>query len=107
MRPITQPDGHDAPGLCDELVPGFAAVIDDVVEGFEDTVLPLIKCGWTFAFDPNAQGERIAGAQAAVIGVARRFNVISYRLLRLACDSEENWVCFRHKHGGLEPWRKS
>ena len=82
-------------------VPREAAVIDDVVEGFEDTVLPLIKCGWTFAFDPNAQGERIAGAQAAVIGVAWRFNVIAYCLLRLACDSEENWVCSQHKHGGF------
>ena len=32
------PDGHDAPRLIDELVPGFAAVIDDVAVGSEDPV---------------------------------------------------------------------
>jgi hypothetical protein len=31
MRPIAQPDGHDAPGLLDEAVPVVAAVIDEVV----------------------------------------------------------------------------
>jgi hypothetical protein len=30
--------GHDLPGLVDERVPGVAAVIDDIVEGFEDAV---------------------------------------------------------------------
>ena len=38
MRPLAQPDGHDAPGLVDELVPCLAAVIDEIVIGFEDTV---------------------------------------------------------------------
>jgi len=38
MRPIAQADGHDAPGLLDELVPGVAAVSDDVVVGFEHAV---------------------------------------------------------------------
>ncbi len=38
MRPFAQSDGHDAPGLIDELVPGVAAMIDDVVVGFEDAV---------------------------------------------------------------------
>src|SRR5947209_20293058 len=37
-RPIAVGDGHDFPGLIDEGVPGIAAVIDDVVEGFEDAV---------------------------------------------------------------------
>lgn len=36
--PVAACDGHDFPGLIDEGVPGIAAVIDDVVEGFEDTV---------------------------------------------------------------------
>jgi hypothetical protein len=36
--PVTACDGHDFPGLIDEGVPGVAAVIDDVVEGFEDSV---------------------------------------------------------------------
>jgi hypothetical protein len=31
-------DGHDFPWLIDERVPGVAAVIDDVVEGFENSV---------------------------------------------------------------------
>lgn len=38
MCPLAHSDGHDAPGLIDELVPGEAAVIDDVVVGFEDAV---------------------------------------------------------------------
>ena len=33
MRPLPHSDGHDAPWLVDELVPGEAAVIDDVVIG--------------------------------------------------------------------------
>ena len=36
--PVAACDGHDFPGLIDEGVPGVAAVIDDVVEGFEDSV---------------------------------------------------------------------
>ena len=31
-------DGHDFPRLIDERIPGVAAVIDDVVEGFENSV---------------------------------------------------------------------
>ena len=38
MCPPAQSDGHDAPRLIDEPVPGEAAVIDDVVVGFEDAV---------------------------------------------------------------------
>ena len=38
MRPLAQSDGHDAPRLVDELVPCLAAVIDEIVVGFEDTV---------------------------------------------------------------------
>jgi hypothetical protein len=33
--PIALCDGHDPPGLVDEGVPSIAAVVDDVVEGFE------------------------------------------------------------------------
>ena len=35
---MAQADGHDAPGLIDKLVPGDAAVVDEIVVGFEDTV---------------------------------------------------------------------
>src|SRR5271165_1054050 len=38
MSPIAQSDGHDTPGLVDELVPGVAAVSDDVVVAFEHAV---------------------------------------------------------------------
>lgn len=38
MGPLAQPEGHGAPGLLDELVPGEAAVVDDVVVGLEDAV---------------------------------------------------------------------
>jgi hypothetical protein len=36
--PIAAGDGHDFPRLIDERVPGVAAMIDDVVEGFEDAI---------------------------------------------------------------------
>ena len=38
MRPLAQSEGHYAPGLIDELVPSLAAVIDEVVIGFEDAI---------------------------------------------------------------------
>jgi hypothetical protein len=38
MGPIAQPDGHDAPRLIDELIPCVAAMVDDVVIGFEHAV---------------------------------------------------------------------
>lgn len=38
MRPITHSDGHDFPRLIGELVPGIAAVVEDVVVGSEDTI---------------------------------------------------------------------
>src|SRR5260370_4711827 len=38
MRPIAQADRHDGPWLVDELVPGEAAVCEDVVVGAEDAV---------------------------------------------------------------------
>jgi hypothetical protein len=34
--PIAASDGHDFPRLVDQRVPGEAAVIDDIVEGFEE-----------------------------------------------------------------------
>src|SRR4030095_6069781 len=36
--PIASRDGHDLPGLVDECVPSVAAVVDDIVEGFENPV---------------------------------------------------------------------
>ena len=36
MGPFAHSDGHDFPRLVDELVPGVATAIDDLVVGFED-----------------------------------------------------------------------
>jgi hypothetical protein len=36
--PVAKADGHDQPGAVDELVPGVAAQLDDLVIGFEDAV---------------------------------------------------------------------
>ena len=38
MGPLAEPDGHDAPGLVDELVPCLTAVIDEIIIRFEDAV---------------------------------------------------------------------
>src|SRR5262249_20358229 len=36
--PVAAPDGHNLPGLVDECVASVAAVVDDIVEGFENPV---------------------------------------------------------------------
>jgi len=38
VRPLAQSDGHDAPWLIDELVPGRTAMVDEIVVGFEDAI---------------------------------------------------------------------
>lgn len=38
MRPVSQTDRHDTPGLVDQLVPGVAAMIDDVLVTVEDAI---------------------------------------------------------------------
>jgi hypothetical protein len=38
VRPLAQSDGHDLPGLIDELVPCLTAVVDEIVVRFEDAV---------------------------------------------------------------------
>jgi hypothetical protein len=38
MCPLAQSDGHDFPRAIDQRIPGVAAVIDDIVVGFEDAV---------------------------------------------------------------------
>ena len=38
MGPLAAANGHDAPRLSDKLLPGLAAMIDDVVVGLEDAV---------------------------------------------------------------------
>jgi hypothetical protein len=36
--PVAAGDGHNFPGLIDEGVPGVAAVINDIVVGFEQAI---------------------------------------------------------------------
>jgi hypothetical protein len=36
MRPLAQSDGHDLPGSVDKGIPSVAAMIDNIVVGFED-----------------------------------------------------------------------
>ncbi len=38
MSPLAKSNGHDAPRLIGEAVPSEAAIIEDVVVGFEDAV---------------------------------------------------------------------
>ncbi len=38
MRPLPRSDGHDAPWLLGEAVPREAAMVEDIVVGFEDAV---------------------------------------------------------------------
>jgi hypothetical protein len=40
--PVASRDGHDLPRLVDECVPSVAAMVDDIVEGFE---VPLFERG--------------------------------------------------------------
>jgi hypothetical protein len=35
---LAQSDGHDAPGLLNELVPSVTAMVDEIVVGIEDAV---------------------------------------------------------------------
>ncbi len=52
MSPVSQSDGHDGPGLIDELVPGFATMSDDVIVGLEDSVgQPIIADELPDVFD--------------------------------------------------------
>ena len=58
--PIAARDGHDSPRLIDERVPGVAAVIDDVVEGFENSVRQpiLSSCHLVCAISGYYAGKR-------------------------------------------------
>ena len=38
MCPVAQTDGHDFPRLADEMVPGLAAMVEEIVVGGEDAV---------------------------------------------------------------------
>ena len=71
--PIAASDGHDFPGLVDERVPGEAAVIDDVVERFEDAVrqpvLPHELPDVFLAVESGARGG--SGRSEMFLGILR------------------------------------
>ena len=60
MRPLAQSDGHDSPGLIDELVPRQTAVVDEIVVRFEDAVRqPVVTQELPDVFDWIELGKRI------------------------------------------------
>ena len=62
MCPISQADRHDCPWLVDEIVPGKAAVIDDVVVGLEDAVgEPVVADELPDVFDRVQFGYALSG----------------------------------------------
>jgi len=76
MGPFPITDGHDLPGLFDELVPGFATERDDVVVGFEDPVgepvvadeLPDVLDGIEFRGSRRQRQERDVGWDRQLVG---------------------------------------
>ena len=88
--PIAAGDGHDFPRLIDERVPGVAAVIDDVVEGFENSVrqpvlpheLPDIFLAVEFGWQ-QGRSLRTFGMEVAPIPLTN--------LRQLDCKSGRGW----------------
>ena len=70
MGPLSQSDGHDPPGLIGELVPSFAAMVDEIVVGFEDAVRePIVAHELPDVF----HRVELGGATAAAIATRCRF----------------------------------
>ena len=74
MGPRSHSDGHDAPWLALEFVPGFAAMIDDIVMVEEDAVrepgvgleLPDVFCRVEFgAFGRKEERQTIGDVELA------------------------------------------
>src|SRR4029077_7091958 len=60
--PLAQSDGHDSPGLIDELVPRHTAVVDEIVVRFEDAVRqPVVTQELPEVFD-RIEAPKPAGA---------------------------------------------
>lgn len=59
MGQLAQTEGHGATGLIAKLAPGEAAVVDDVVIGFDSAVLqPVIAHALPHVFDWVGSGHR-------------------------------------------------
>src|SRR5262249_39520215 len=91
--PIAARDGHDFPRLIDKRIPGVAAVIDDVVEGFENSArqpvlpheLPGCRVRAARGFPPPARrrfSERFIGRVILLISLGRRDGKRSERKIR-------------------------
>ena len=69
MRPLAHANRHDAPRLIDEVVPGEAAVVDDVVVGFEYPVRePVIAHELPHVFDRVELGTSRRQRQQGDVG---------------------------------------
>ena len=69
MRPLPHADRHDAPWLIYEVVPGEAAVVDDVVVGFEYPVRqPVIAHELPHVFDRVELGTSRRQRQQGDVG---------------------------------------
>src|SRR3712207_2203705 len=70
MSPVTEADGHDNPGLVDELVPSVTAVIDDLLVGAEHPVRqPVVAHELPDVLDRvQLRGARRQGQERDVVG---------------------------------------
>ena len=70
MGPNTVSDGHDFPWLINEVVPGVAAMVDDVFMGCEDAVgQPVISQELADVFDRVELGRtRRQGKDGDIVG---------------------------------------
>ena len=66
---MAQSDRHDAPWLIDELVPSLAAMVDEIVVGFEDAVgEPVVAHELPDVFDRVELGDFGGRAMMVMLG---------------------------------------
>ena len=65
MGPVSHSDGHDAPGLIGYFVPGFTAVIDDVLVVLEDAVGQVVVAHELPEVFRPGSARAISGARGA------------------------------------------
>ena len=109
MRPFSQSDGHDGPGLIDELVPGLAAQSDDFLIGFEDAVgepvlsdvLPDIfgRIEFGRAWRQSHEGD-IAG-HAQLVGHVPSGLIEQDEGMRAGRDMDRDLIEVKLHHGGV------
>src|SRR6516225_1958883 len=90
--PIAAGDGHDFPRLIDERVPSVAAVIDDIVEGFKNSVRqPVLPHELPDIFLAVSSGERGGSCKSEMLfGTWRALGAMPAGLIE-----EENSVSAR------------